>query len=438
MEEERLKSEMSRPNIPIVSDTLEVEALNIEQIEQFEQLEAQPLPAKAESVEIEVVVAGYICLNIMPALTGNDASFQSGHQIEAGKVTLTTGGSVSNTGLILHKLGINTRLMGKVGNDLFGQAIFQIIEEHGPELVGGMIIASGEDSSYSIILSAPEIERVIIHAPGCNNTFVASDIRYDLLELARLLHFGNPSLMARMYHDEGAELARVFRRAKLHGVTTSLDLCMSNSASNATQADWWAILRATLPYVDIFLPGIEELLLILRRPLFDQLTAQAAGNSITALITPTLVAEMGQHLLQMGAKMVGIKVGRRGLYLRTADDGVLATMGLAQPISRELWTRRELWVPHFVPQMMGTFPANDTINAGFLFGLLRDMTPEATLRIACAAGACSLETLDAISDIQRRPRLRTPQDGQFVAANWLWDVAHEVWIGPEDMLRASL
>ena len=426
-------SEMSRPNIPIVSDTLEVEALDIEQIEQLEQLEVQPLPIKAERVEIEVVVAGSICLNIIPNLVGESASFQSSSLIEAGKATLTIGGSVSNTGLALHKLGVNTRLMGKVGNDLFGQAIFQIIEEQGPELVGGMIIASGEDSSYSIILNTSEVGRIIIHAPGCNNTFTASDMRYDLLEQARLLHFGDPSQMARMYYDNGTELIRLFKRAKLHGVTTSLALCQPDSSSIVAQADWQAILSATLPYVDIFLPTIEALLFILRRPLFDQLTAQAGESGIVALITPSIVAELGQYLLHMGAKMVGIKVGQRGLYLRTADDDALASMGLAQPMSRELWTRRELWVPCFVPQTIGTTEANDSMSAGFLLGLLHDMTPEAALHMAYAAGTCSLETLDAIGNIQYGPRLHTPQDRQFVAAGWRWNVEHEVWLGPADM-----
>ena len=427
-------SEMSRPHIPIVSDTLEVEALDSEQIEQLEQLEAQPLPTKAERVEIEVVVAGSICLHIIPTLIDSILSFQLGQQIEAGKATLAIGGAVSNTGLALHKLGVNTRLMGKVGNDLFGQAIFQIIEEQGPELVGGMIIASGEDSSYSIILSTPEVGRVIVYSSGCNDTFMASDMRYDLLEQARLLHFGYPSQMARMYYDNGTELVRLFKRAKLHGVTTSLALCMPDSSSAAAQADWQAILRATLPYVDIFLPTIEALLFMLHRPLFDQLISQAGESDIVTLIIPSLVAELGQYLLHMGAKMLCIKVGQRGLYLRTANNDALATMGLAQPLSRELWTQRELWRPCFVPQKMGTgtTEADDATSAGFLLGLLRDMTPETTLYTACAVGTCNLEMLETIRDIQYGPPLHTPQDGQFAAAGWRWNVEHEVWIGPED------
>src|SRR5205085_5005564 len=194
-----------------------------------------------------------------------------GQTVEAGAVIFATGGAVSNTGLALHKLGVSTRLMGKVGADLFGQAILQIVESHGPGLSEGMVIADGESSSYSIILSPPNADRMLIHAPGCNATFGADDVRYEALETIRLFHFGYPPLMERMYLENGAELATIFRRVKVMGITTSLDLSMPDPQSAAGRADWQAILGATLPYVDVFLPSAEEILLMLRRSIFDQL-----------------------------------------------------------------------------------------------------------------------------------------------------------------------
>jgi len=47
------------------------------------------------------------------------------------------------------------------------------------------------------IFSTPTSDRMLIHAPGCNATFGAADVRYDLLETARLFHFGYPPLMER-------------------------------------------------------------------------------------------------------------------------------------------------------------------------------------------------------------------------------------------------
>src|ERR1700681_4979529 len=86
----------------------------------------------------KVVVAGHICLDVFPTLAAGAAHCRPGQTVEAGPVVFSTGGPVSNTGLALHKLGTSTRLMGKVGNDLFGKAILQILASHGPELADGM------------------------------------------------------------------------------------------------------------------------------------------------------------------------------------------------------------------------------------------------------------------------------------------------------------
>lgn len=409
------------------------------------EVDTQPLSISTtdEPERIEAIVAGHICLDIIPTLAGSTTTFAPGRLIEAGKAILATGGPVSNTGLALHKLGVRTRLMGKVGNDLFGQAILQVIRGYEPELATGMLVAPGEASSYSVIISSPTTDRVIIHAPGCNDTFQASDVYYDLLAQAHLFHFGYPPLMASMYRNDGEELVSLFRQAKATGVTTSLDLSLPEAESPAGRANWHAILAETLPYVDIFLPSIEELLLLLHRPLFKQYMAEA--GTIIGVIPPDVVSVVGRALLNMGAKIVGIKMGHRGLYLCTADSAALAQMGHAQLAQRTEWANRELWTPCFATHVVGTTGSGDATIAGFLMGLLRGMTPEATLAAACAVGACSVEAADALGSIcswpetmeriaNGWPRLQLEGNETFSLSmadfGWHWDTRHEVWVGP--------
>ncbi|GCE19770.1 carbohydrate kinase family protein [Dictyobacter kobayashii] len=256
-------------------------------------LDLQPFAETRRSEEVEAVVAGHICLDMMPTLVGDTVTFAPGRLIEAAKAILSTGGPVSNTGLALHKLGVRTRLMGKVGDDVFGQATLQIIESFGPHLNASMVVAPGEASSYSVIISPPKSDRVIIHAPNCNDTFGAEDIDYDLLEMVGLFHFGYVSLMARMYQNEGEELVEVFRRARACGVTTSLDFLLPDLVSVASRTDGQLILQRVLPFVDVFLPSVEELLLILRRPLFEKLSGKAGSTGLLNLITPEVISEMG-------------------------------------------------------------------------------------------------------------------------------------------------
>lgn len=427
--------------------------------------DTQPLPETHPQMQavqpIEAVVAGHICLDIIPTLIGDSIQLAPGHLLEAGRATLATGGPVSNTGLALHKLGVNVRLMGKVGNDLFGEAIFQIIESYGSGVSGGMVVAQGEASSYSVILSAPGMDRVIVHAPGCNNTFGADDVLYEMLDRARVFHFGYPPLMERMYREQGKELIALFKRAKGHGVTTSLDCSLPDPSTSAARADWQHILAVTLPYVDVFMPSLEEMLFMLRRPLFDELSRQplhgtaSAGMQRVELVPPDIVSALGQQLLDMGAKVVGLKVGRRGLYLRTGDVDTLMHMGRAMPANPKVWAQwaqRELWSPCFATSVVGTTGSGDATIAGFLLGLLRGMTPEATLAAACAVGACSVEAADAVGGIRSWPEtLLRIADGwprlllaeqtssalQMSTFGWHWNEGDELWIGQRDRHQSA-
>src|SRR5438874_8284481 len=133
--------------------------------------------------------------------------------------------------------------------------------------------------------------------------------------------------MERMYAENGAELATIFQRVKAMGITTTLDLSMPDPNSSAGRADWHAILGRTLPYVDVILPSAEEILLMLRRQVFDQFAANALTSRPLDQMKPELFSELGQTLLDMGAKIVGLKVGDHGLYMRTANASVLSNMG---------------------------------------------------------------------------------------------------------------
>ena len=151
----------------------------------------------------KVVVAGHICLDIIPTIFQERIEFTPNRMLEVGPAVLSTGGAVSNTGLALHKLGITTQLMGKVGKDSFGAVVREIVAKHEPSLTEGMHVAGGEATSYTVIISSPSQDRMFLHCPGCNNTFGADDIDYAMLHEAGLFHFGYPPVMRRVIEDDG-------------------------------------------------------------------------------------------------------------------------------------------------------------------------------------------------------------------------------------------
>jgi sugar/nucleoside kinase (ribokinase family) len=393
----------------------------------------------ANGTRPEAIVAGHICLDIIPELLSATPHFAPGRMLEAGPAIIATGGAVSNTGVALHRLGVATRLVGKIGDDLFGQAICRVIEGYGPGLSAGMIVARGESSSYTLIISSPGVDRMFIHNPGSNATFGVADVDMSAVGATRLFHFGYPPLMARMCRDGGAELAELLRRARAQGLTTSLDLSMPDTSSQIGQLDWRAILAAALPQVDLFLPSAEELLLMLRRAEFERLEIARRDNPMSDAIGDALVVELAEEALALGAKVVGLKLGHRGTYLRTAGTPAIDALGRARPADPSAWASRELWAPCYATKVAGTTGAGDATIAGFLMGLLRGMPPERALSAGCAVGACSVEAADALGGVRSWPetahRLAAGWPRLPLAIKlpgWRWDAACEIWVGPND------
>jgi sugar/nucleoside kinase (ribokinase family) len=387
----------------------------------------------------DVVVAGHICLDVIPDLTGStqdvfETMFLPGRLLEIGAATFSTGGPVSNTGLALHQLGISTQLMGKVGADVFGQTITQLVASYDPHLAEGMIVDNSVSSSYTIVVNPPGIDRILLHCPGANDTFKASDVRYDLLPEARLFHFGYPPLMKTMYANDGAQLAEIFQRAKATGITTALDMALPDPSTAAGRVDWVVILGATLPYVDVFLPSIEEILYMLRRETYNEFFQAAGGPNFLPRLTPELLSDLSQELLALGVKIVALKLGDRGLYLRTANQSAIESLGRARPTDPAIWADKELWAPCFKVDMVGTAGSGDATIAGFLSALLRDISPEAAVTAAVAVGACNVEASDTLSGIRPWDETMDRVAGgwkrhelSLETPGWRFDDDHQLW-----------
>ena len=387
------------------------------------------------------LVAGHICLDIIPGFdtipNGQFLSLlQPGKMITTGPAALATGGAVSNTGLSLYRLGVPTRLIGKIGRDPFAEAVCRIVSSYAPQLAEGMVVDECTGTSYTVILSPPGVDRMFLHYIGPNLTFSPDDIDYTQLEQVDLFHFGYPPVMPEFYKDHGAGLVKMLQRAKACGVTTSIDLTFPDPLSESGRTDWGPILTAALPYTDIFAPSLGELLFLMHRQTFDQLSTQ---GDLLDRVTLSLLSDISDELLAMGAKIIMLKLGDCGAYLRTASQDALQGLGRACPADLNAWANREFLAPCFHVRVAGTTGAGDATIAGLLSALLRDMTPEQALTIAVAVGACNVEAADALSGVPSWPvllqrlvsawdRLPTRLDTRA----WRWQDEPGLWISPRD------
>jgi sugar/nucleoside kinase (ribokinase family) len=386
----------------------------------------------------DIVVAGHICLDMIPTFRAGAMTLGEllvpGKLIDVGPLTTSTGGPVSNVGLALHRLGFPVRLMGKVGDDMVGHAIVDIVRRYGAALADGMIVTSESHSSYTVVISPPGVDRIFLHSPGANDSFGADDIDYAKLGGAGLFHFGYPPLMRRMFADGGGELSTLLRQVRARGLTTSLDMARPDPASDAGKADWRRILTEALPHVDLFLPSFDETLYMLDRRRFDEMERSGKAD-LNAQAEAGLLRALAEELIGMGAAIVGLKLGSQGMYLLTTSDRArIAAAGACAPKNHVAWAGRELLAPCFAVEVVGTTGSGDCTIAGFLGAFLRGLSPEEVMTAAVAVGACNVEAPDATSGIPEwcsvEQRLAAGWERRSIGVTlpgWRWDEKALIW-----------
>lgn len=364
----------------------------------------------------KVIAAGHCCLDITPVFP-HGQSYRNvsdilipGKLIQMDPASVSSGGSVSNTGLALKVLGNDVTLMGKVGDDDFGAMLAQIYARYGAE---GLLVDPDSATSYSVVLAIPGIDRMFLHCPGANNSFSNADIPDGPLEDAVLFHFGYPTLMKKMYEENGKEMAAIFKRVKSKGIATSLDLTSVDPNSEAGQLDWVTILKNVLPYVDFFVPSFEEICFMLDRPLYERLLSERADMT-AGMVFDHEVKPLADKLIAMGCKTVLIKCGISGMYYRTASRNVMAGTGERIGLDLDAWSEKEGVQPCFKADIVrsGT-GAGDTSIAAFLTAALDGEKIEDCVAIAAAEGACCVTSYDALGGLKPIGEIKAR-----IAAGW--------------------
>lgn len=367
-------------------------------------------------VQKKVVIAGHVCLDITPVFGNSAAGLKREDIFSPGKLTQTegidihTGGAVANSGLALKKMGVDVALMGKVGEDELGRMLRHIIK--GYDADGDMIRSEDSSTSYSIVLAPPGMDRIFLHYPGANDTFCLQDLNMEKVKQAALFHFGYPPLMKKMYQNQGKELQAMFAAIQKEGVATSLDLAAVDESSDAGKQDWKNILVSTLPYVDFFVPSVEELGFMLNKSLYDEWQSRANGEDVTKFISVEKdVKPFAQQLLDMGAKAVLIKCGAAGMYYKTSGQDKMRLLCAQLNLSLEDWSDKEGFEKSYVPdQVLSGTGAGDTTIAAFLASIMREYPLQKSVSLAAAQGASCVSSYDALGGLKTLDELQARID----------------------------
>jgi sugar/nucleoside kinase (ribokinase family) len=274
---------------------------------------------------------------------------ERGKLVRVEEITLALGGCASNTGVGLARLGIATAVLGKVGRDSFGDFVEQTLRQEGIDTRG---VARDEvtHTSATMVLVEQDGERRFIHYIGANASLTEKDVRRDVLAEAKILHVGGALLLPGL---DGEPMARVLAWARQQGLITSFDTVWDATGR------WLEILRPCLPHIDYFLPSIAE------------------AREITGRSEPAAIAEF---LLAEGVRVVGLKMGEEGCYVRTAEE--------------------EWRVPAYPVTAIDATGAGDAYVAGFLTGVVQGWDLQRTAQLANAAGACCITSLGATTGMR--------------------------------------
>ena len=264
------------------------------------------------------------------------------------EISLHGGGCALNTASALLRLGVAATVHGKVGADALGDFLIGLLDERG---VGraDVVRDPAVPTSATVAVVDSQGERTFLHLVGANGELRASDLDPQAVFGGRALHLAGSLVMPALDGEPSAEL---LREARLRGLLTSLDTVFDPSGT-------WDRVLPSLPWVDLFAPGLQE------------------GRAISGLREP---ADVAAWLRERGAGEVALKMGDRGCY--GAGEGF---EGQVDPLP--------------VRAIDGT-GSGDAFMAGLIYGKLAGWPFERSLRLANAVGALATTATGAVEGVR--------------------------------------
>lgn len=276
---------------------------------------------------------------------------------------LSAGGCAANTAACLRRLEREVRVLGKLGEDLFGDFVRKDLERLGTD-ASAVRRSSTHPTSNTYILNVRGEDRRYLHCIGANADFRFEDIDLAALDDAHVLYVGGYMVMPEFGPQH---LAQLFREAKARGLTTVLDVVIGAGLPAPLKQ-----IEPALPYTDAFLPNDDE-----ARVLTGRTDPEEQAEALSRL-NPNCV--------------IVITLGRRGALARHGD--------------------RVLRAGAYQLDSVDESGAGDAFAAGFVTGLLEHWPLESTLRFASAVGASCTRALGCTEGV-----FRLHEAEAFVAQN---------------------
>lgn len=228
----------------------------------------------------DVVCLGELLVDMFPSETGRRL-----HEVSAFRPV--PGGAPANAAVAAARLGRLSAFVGKVGDDLFGHHLAEILRREGVSTLGIRYDLDARTTMAFIALpDANSAEFLFYRNPGADMLLRPDELDFELLRSTRAFHFGSVSLSEEPCRSATIEAARLARES---GALVSFDVNyrpgLWKSHEEALQ-----VITALLPCVDLLKVNETELSLLSGTNDFD------AGTRLLQRRGPALcVATLGPH-----------------------------------------------------------------------------------------------------------------------------------------------
>jgi sugar/nucleoside kinase (ribokinase family) len=268
------------------------------------------------------------------------------------EIRLTVAGTAAGTAVDLAKLGAEVISVGAIGKDELGNFIVDTMRRYGIQ-TDHLVRKEGVQTSATMLPIRHNGERPALHVLGANAHLSLEDVPWEVLKSVNYLHLGGTYLLPKL---DGAPMADILKFAKQHGVTTTVDILA------VPRDDMLGVIAPSLPYIDYFMPGIEEAAMIAGLPEHD---------------TEGIV----RFFLDRGLRYAVFTMGARG--------SIIASNELNS------WIR----IPAFKVPVVDSTGCGDAYCAGFLVGLSKGWSLEQCGLLGAAASALVITGLGSDAGI---------------------------------------
>ena len=205
------------------------------------------------------------------------------------------GGDAVNVAMTTAKLGLQTVMSGRIGDDPHGHGAIEIMKNAGIN-TSYIKVSENDVTSTSCLLIYEDGSHSAIYFSSTVDKLSGADVPEEIYEGVDVLYFGSALTFPLM--DNGG-ITEIFSKAKEKGTVTIMDAALRGDELPCSGEKAFDTLKTAFSVTDIFFPSLCE------------------AEFLTGTSNPHDVAE---KFKDTGVKLLGIKLGGKGCYVTDFNE----------------------------------------------------------------------------------------------------------------------